>query len=468
MGQARIQTGHIRVVCPINITDIETTLKNIEINTTENQHLAAINNLIIHKKQILSEKIKKIKSGDRNRIRRAEIIGTVWKFMAGNPDANDLRRIEAALNNLNKQNNIQISINQAIENRINNITHATNMLITSQRKQSHNMIVNLIVIMDNLDTLRQQTEAIEDAIILASKGMPSSKIFTSSELESIVTNLMVQAPDITSTEELLLQATAEIMRNESHLIYILKIPKSSNATYRYKYIEALPKNHKRITHRSNYVIQNATHVFSLSDQCTKTSNSFICESKIVSDAPTCITELLKKDPTNCPTEDVNPNGIVKKINETTLLIINANINLTSNCTDINRILNGSYIIFNDACELIINGEPFFNVDAAIKGIAYQPLATVPEISLDPSTIAPLELIPELTIEQREQLNDVEFDYPASNNAIMWVSGSSLIIIAAIAKILSKTKCTGCNKQRRNNDIHVNIQMMDKVHADVKS
>lgn len=47
-----------------------------------------------------------------NRQKRWDAVGTVWQFIAGSPNANDLKLINSTINNLISNNNEQVKINR--------------------------------------------------------------------------------------------------------------------------------------------------------------------------------------------------------------------------------------------------------------------------------------------------------------------------------------------------------------------
>lgn len=59
---------------------------------------------------------------------------------------------------------------------------------------------------------------------------------------------------------------------------------------------------------------------------------------------------------NCKFEKVYINGIIKRIVEATILVNNAIIELLSNCTNTSQLLNGSYLIQFEQCNLRLSGE----------------------------------------------------------------------------------------------------------------
>ncbi|XP_055641503.1 uncharacterized protein LOC129778561 [Toxorhynchites rutilus septentrionalis] len=151
------------------------------------------------------------------RQKRWDTIGTVWKWVAGNPDADDLRIINATLNSLITQNNKQVMINQAISNRIQEVTDLANqmLLMEKQKAKNHSIEINHLMILSNLDSLQDQIETLEEAILMAKHGIPSSKLLSMRDFNTIATFLGDHDIFVTSFEELLSQSTAQDALYES-------------------------------------------------------------------------------------------------------------------------------------------------------------------------------------------------------------------------------------------------------------
>lgn len=115
-----------------------------------------------------------------NRAKRWDTIGTILKWIAGTPDADDLIIINKTMNALIDNNNQQTFINEAINSQIKHLNQVTNDLLNLdyKSKQQHVIEINLLTILLNLNAAQHQLEVIEDAIILAKNGIPSSQILS--------------------------------------------------------------------------------------------------------------------------------------------------------------------------------------------------------------------------------------------------------------------------------------------------
>ena len=89
LGKAKIRTGHIRIIHPIDLTQISQTINNVNDDIQNNPSTNPLYELIQIKNQKLYETFLKIKPNNI-RQKRWDTIGTVWKWIAGSPDVHDL------------------------------------------------------------------------------------------------------------------------------------------------------------------------------------------------------------------------------------------------------------------------------------------------------------------------------------------------------------------------------------------
>ncbi|XP_062555573.1 uncharacterized protein LOC134220510 [Armigeres subalbatus] len=160
-----IQTGIIKILHPINLTMLEINVALfLEFSRKIDQDLP-MSNLILRKSRQLADNLYKLKPVRRNRHKRWDSIGKGWKWLAGTPDADDLRIINSTFNALVDQSNEQIKINRVINERISKITNTVNQLTSV-----NNILLketDAITLLLSLDTMNNILEEIEDAILRA-------------------------------------------------------------------------------------------------------------------------------------------------------------------------------------------------------------------------------------------------------------------------------------------------------------
>lgn len=409
MGNAKIKTGYVRVVHPIDLIQIGNTIAKINDDIQRNPFNNPLYELIQIKNQKLYETFLKLKPFVTKQKRSIEIIGTVWKWIAGNPDAEDLRLINSSINSLIIQNNRQILINEAIDKRIQEITDITNQVLTieNERTKNHSIEINQLIVLSNLDSLQSQVETLEEAILMAKHGIPSSKLLSMRDFSKIATFLQHHDVHMSSFEELLSQADAQVLLNHTHIIYMLKVPQVSATIYEYNYVDSIIKSGKRISLNKNYIVKNYTHIFEVTEPCEERNNYFLCESTQLAPINECIYKLINGQHSNCTFEKVYSTGLIKRINDGIILINNAIAEITSNCTNSSQPLNGSFLIQINQCDVHINGELYTNYDFTLPQRAYYPTTGLNVNEMHIIDEPPMEYLQNLTLEHREELKTLK-------------------------------------------------------------
>lgn len=219
-----------------------------------------------------------------HRIKRWDNIGKVIKWIAGTADAEDLRIINKTMNELVENNNQQIYFNEAPNSRINHLNQVTTELLQLdlKSKQQHVIEINLLTIL-----------LLEDAILLAKNGFPSSRILSMKDYLRMKSFLQQHNIPVSSNENLLTRATAQIAINNTHVMYMLKVPQQSTEVYEYEYINPLVQNQSRIHVESNFYITNKSHIFETSKECEEDSDYFLCDYESLKPASSCISNLIQ-------------------------------------------------------------------------------------------------------------------------------------------------------------------------------
>lgn len=127
--ECKVQVGLIKLIHPINMTTIETTIETL--SSTLYQKLTNTNpltNIIKYKVQQLYTTFYGLRPR-RHRSKRWDLIGTTFKFIAGTPDAQDLRIINSSMNELINQNNQQLKVNMQLSERISHLTTTINEIM---------------------------------------------------------------------------------------------------------------------------------------------------------------------------------------------------------------------------------------------------------------------------------------------------------------------------------------------------
>ncbi|XP_062550864.1 uncharacterized protein LOC134215752 [Armigeres subalbatus] len=214
----KIQIGTIKIIHPINLTSIEEAAEILVRSSHQNNvNTNPLISTLKYKTKKLYANLYQLKPQGHRRSRRWNSIGTVWKWIAGTPDASDLQAINTTMNDLIDQNNQQFRINQNINDRIQQLTHAIKD-ITTQANLNDLMMndVEIITSILNVDILNNMLEDIQDAVMLSKMSITSNKILSIREILIIKGLLHDQGVNIDLPDEAL-HANAVIITNPLYI-----------------------------------------------------------------------------------------------------------------------------------------------------------------------------------------------------------------------------------------------------------
>ena len=408
-GSARITNNHIRILHRINIDTIRQTITSLDNRVQQIiQNKRIWNELIKNKIGKLHQTFEKI--SPPTRVKRWERLGSLWKYISGSPDAEDLRIVNYTENSLINQNNRQISINYDFESRINSISNYINTVIDKYDNLAANTleefdIVNFIF---NIDELLKQLENIEQAIDLAKKGIPNSQIISLQEIKSARQLLNINGLETDIIGNVLDKATSYVIYNKDTIIYTLKIPRIKKTEYTLNYIEPVTVNKSRIHLTPRFYLRGNPPCV-LRSLCPLIRNVYICESSQLEQPSECIKQILTGETAKCPMEHSYTENDVRRINDANILINNGEVILTLNCSTqhrdaITRVLKGSFLIQYHNCKLRINDEEFSNMDVEIPTVPFIPTTGLKVNSTVMIDKIPLEHLQKLHLEQRNHIN----------------------------------------------------------------
>lgn len=432
IGKAKLQLGFVRIVQPINFTIFEEIIEDFDEIIKTNKLNGKLYQILKKKHSFLYNTYYKLKP-TIHRQKRWNTIGTVWKWIAGSPDADDLKIINYTMNNLINQNNRQVFVNNAMDMRIQQISKTTNDLLNLdfQAKQQHEMDINILATILNMDTVQHQLEILEDAILLAKHGIPSSRILSMTDYVKMKPFLDQQHVYASTFEGLLSKSSTQVTMNDTHIMYIIKIPQLSSELYEYEFIDSLIQNEKRVHLNSNYILSNTTAIYEVDNECIKDDTFYICDTKMLKTPNLCITNLIRIQYANCTFEKTYATGIIKRIDEATILLNNVNISFKSNCSNNTQNLKGSFLIQFEVCKLYLDNNIFTNFMIKLDSKSFRPttgLSVMEDYVID---IPSPEYLANLTLNHRGILENVYLQ----NKSLQWnfhflqtISASTILLI----------------------------------------
>lgn len=450
LGKARIKLGYARVIQPIAINSFQEIVNNFDKLVNQRMYNNQLYKLLQNKNVLLQQTFSKINQ-EYHRVRRWDTIGTVFKWIAGTPDANDLQIINSTMNQLIQDNNNQVYINNAVSGRIQQISKIADDLLqlNHKSKNQHTVELNLLTMLLNIDTTQHHIEELEDAIVLAKHGIPTSRILSIKDYIKMKTFLEKANIHINSYEDLLSKSVAHVITNKTHIIYMLKIPQLSNEEYDYEYVDPLIQNEKKISIKYNYILKNDSYIYEIQNKCPEEADMFVCEAEALQIPDLCVTNLVRIQHADCSYEKVYTTGIIKRINDGTILLNNVNVKLKSVCSNHTQHLTGSFLIQFENCDMYLDNNEYTNFILEISTNSYRPttgLLVYEEAVID---IPPPEYLTNLTLKHRNMLQHVYLQ----NESFKWklnlfgsVSIGMIVIIiititiyAVVSKFLNKTQ-----------------------------
>lgn len=309
-------------------------------------------------------------------------LGSAIKYITGNMDNNDAKKINLQLkelmenkNNVNTDIKNQIILNTEMIERFSNITkHINNEqdVITKFLKNTYENISNKIYKEDliiskiqyinrinyNIDLLINQISNIAESIVLAKINIISKFILSHNEIENIYNSLNNQIPEINSVEQIYEMLELQAYFNNSNIVFNIKIPIIKKESFILSHIIPLPINETRQIITPNYIVYNDKSINYYNDKCFKLENIYICKNPIKSEPfeqSLCLGKLIRNQQPRCDIKDVGRLETIYQPENNFVLFINTPlVSVESDCGKAVNITNTT-LLFYENCTLTING-----------------------------------------------------------------------------------------------------------------
>ena len=295
--------------------------------------------------------------------RSLDILGTAWKYLAGSPDHDDLNIINTNLDQLTANNNKQIFINNALNNRMNKLTKITNDILNIIKKD--NTIDNGIALslQSKIRMIKEEIINIKYAIQWARLGIVNSVILDKKEIEVTIKELKKENIPFETAEEALELADVSVLSNSSTIIYIVKIPLTTKEIYNNYIIKAVIKNNVIINLKYNNILKNKQIIYGIKTGCKQYSMISVCKQDELLDLRNdfCIHNLVKSLNSSC--HMINSHHVPREeLIAPGMLFLNdfqGNITVDDNA----RTLNGTYVVNFKNSTISVNGKTYKNYEA---------------------------------------------------------------------------------------------------------
>lgn len=434
-----IQTGIIKIVHPINLTVLEENVNTFLDISRKIDRTLPMSDLIIRRSKQIADNLIQIKPIKTKRQKRWDSIGTGWKWLAGTPDAEDLRLINSSLNELVDQSNDQIKINHVINERIAKITDNINQLIDHHTSLNTILLkeMDAITLLLSLDATNNILEEIEDTILRARVSLPNSKLLTLKEIFLIESLLNEQGITTNFPEEALNYVKPKVASRNDTLLYILEIPKTNGDCQTIQIIPLIVNN-TIITDTPDYIIKSSKNLFT-TNQPQKTVQQ-LHEAKPFSDH--CVYPIVMGLESHCYVSKSNQTSI-RTLPGSKILIVNAkNQFISSNCGPLNRTLTGNFLLHFENCTINIRNETFTSEE--IISNTNQLIGIFPGLSINKNIINKqnLSTLTWQTLSNRHRIDHIQLQQFEHRRWFYGVLGSlstTTFIIITIAIICFRRK-----------------------------
>lgn len=345
-NEARIRLDYRYYIHHFNLTSIKSQVRNLK-NQFENFSKNQFTDLIIEKFNEIDFAFKSIDPLKRHK--RWDRLGSAWKFLAGNPDANDLRIINSSINNLIINNNEQIKINREINLQLKEAIFKTQKAINLFNIGSVEMYCTKILF--HLNYLTEKLNQIIETITLAKLGIVNEKVLSQQEIEILISDLDKENVTVHTGIEAISYASTAILSNRLEIALIIKMPKLDPRIFDKVHIYPIVQDQKQIHVPTPFYLIHESEIY----QVNSIEPTIFDNSEIQLDNSTCLPRLLRGNPAVCNFTVNHARGQISYLDDQHLLINSlTNFTLISNCGITDRNLSGSFVIYFNNCQLTIN------------------------------------------------------------------------------------------------------------------
>ncbi|XP_058816748.1 uncharacterized protein LOC131680031 [Topomyia yanbarensis] len=426
-GEARIKLDHTYYIHHFNLTTIRMQVKSLR-DQFENFSRNQFSDLIIEKFNEIDFALKSIDPIRRHK--RWDSLGTVWKFIAGSPDANDLRIINSTINNLIMNNNEQIRINREINLQLKEAMFETKKAINLFNTRSAETYSTKILF--HLNYLSKKLNQIIDTILLAKLGIVNEKILSQREIDILINDLTRENITVHTALEAMNYATTSVATNSLEIALIIKMPKLDPRIFNKIRLYPIIHKNKQIHIDHRFYLTHKDEIYSINS----VEPTIFDANEINLDNSTCIPKLLKGEQATC---NFTTNPVEEEVifldNQHLFINTMKNFTLSSNCGLTNRNLTGAFIVFFRNCQLYINNVLYSSRVKTLPGNPIQlPLDGI-DVNMHQEILnISLDHLHKLHLETRKELDVIRL----STNSIKWPTLSIFGGIMSLPSLIART------------------------------
>lgn len=434
----------------INLGTIEVNLNHIEklaLSAKTKDHLLET---LIRKISFAREKLESLQPHRKKR-GLINALGTVVKYIAGNPDQEDLQIIQDSLGILQKHENEltgnqmkQIRINESFQNRINNVTN-TLRKISSQLSLINNTLrqdttlenINLIF---STDLLIHVLEDIEEQIEFSKQNFISKNILSFEDKNYIFQKLTRQDLNLKFIDEIFLYSSGSIAISNDNIVILVKIPVLDNNHYELLELQTINRNQTKIKTDVQWVAKYKNRVIPQRDKCKICDNSIPLEDE-------CVYKILTHQKPKCPVVKTKQTIHIREIMRAIIFIdTETKLEIFSSCGD-SRTITGPTVIETENCTINILNYTFHKEEQFLSNQEY----LVPTYNKQPETINnTYDKFEELGIDNLKFLEEIQINAKLYQQTTL--VGGTIIIAIIIISLLFLAIIVRKKKDKQAKDI----------------
>ena len=433
--KCKIQIGVMKIIHPINITVIRETIFNLNSVLSKLDRNLSTFSLAEHKINELHANFQQIQPTTHNRNKRWDKIGTAFKWLAGTPDAEDLRIINSSLNQLIDENNQQIKVNEQINKRLIKLTNAVNQIIEGAHDNRLFNEIEAIKTIINVNLLNNIIENIQDAILGTKIGLPSSKILSIEELQNIRQLLTTQDISINLLDEVLKYVVPKVIVKEDHLLYLLEIPQMEPDISSVLSINPLINNGQVIVKLPKYIVKSKNKLF-VTSAPTKYVQQF---DDLLEFNDSCIQPIIIGKSSHCKVKETEET-MIKMVSNNKILVSNAKGELLhTNCGPDDRKLQGNILITFENCTIEVNDTKFISGEMTSKVHQFQ--GALYNLQMDLQREKQLTTISPFVMQNRRMMKEIALKQ-YNHQIFLWSMFGGLTLTGTVTMTLYISKGKG--------------------------
>lgn len=338
-GNGNIISGTFKIIHKIDLTGYENILNTIE---SEVQHIDSSSTLrpqLRYQIKEMNKLLEELKGRPSKAKRSIDWIGSAWKWIAGSPDATDWNEILKSQNRIIENNNEQYKINTAVTQKIQQMISQHNEILLQLENGTNEVIQQTMF--NRLLLIKEDIKEIVRAIQLAKAGIINSNLLDQAEINRLITE--IETLPYTNSIEAIEYAEPAMLINNSTILYIISMPKTSKEEFHHIQIRSTIRDNKQVYLEYDDILINQNKIYGITKKCHEIREVIICEPNHLQEIKEnhCISQLMKGLNAGCEFS-FNENEIIEPLNENTIFLSNFDGILAYNKSD--KHLKGSYLI----------------------------------------------------------------------------------------------------------------------------